>query len=101
MHRQEETLEYAVAAARAARRRLVVVGPDGALPEGAFRLAGADYSWLFPRTAAVIHHGGFGTTAEVLRAGVPHVIVPVLADHPFWAARLHRAGLAGRCRCAG
>ncbi|MEV4031687.1 glycosyltransferase [Streptomyces umbrinus] len=96
VHRQEETLEYAVAAARAAHRRLVVVGgPDGALPEDVFRLAGADYSWLFPRTAAVIHHGGFGTTAEVLRAGVPHVIVPVFADHPFWAARLHRAGLAG------
>ncbi|MFG2212846.1 glycosyltransferase [Streptomyces sp. NPDC048638] len=96
VHRQEETLRYAIDAARGAGRRLVVVGgPDGALPDDVFRLSGADYSWLFPRTAAVIHHGGFGTTAEVLRAGVPHVIVPVFADHPFWAARLFRAGLGG------
>ncbi|MET9520187.1 glycosyltransferase [Streptomyces sp. NPDC002994] len=96
VHRQEATLEYAITAARGVGRRLVVVGgPDGMLPDDVFRLDGADYSWLFPRTAAVIHHGGFGTTAEVLRAGVPHVVVPVFADHPFWAARLHRAGLAG------
>ncbi|MEW2398076.1 nucleotide disphospho-sugar-binding domain-containing protein [Streptomyces sp. NPDC046862] len=56
---------------------------------------------LFPRTVAVIHHGGFGTTADVLRADVPQVIVPVFADDPFWAARLHRAGPAGGRPCAG
>lgn len=45
------------------------------------------YRWLFPRMAAVVHHGGAGTTAEGFCAGVPSVICPFFADQPFWAAR--------------
>jgi UDP:flavonoid glycosyltransferase YjiC (YdhE family) len=52
------------------------------------------HEWLFPRVAAVVHHAGAGTTAAGLRAGVPAVPVPVLADQPFWAGRLHRLGAA-------
>jgi UDP:flavonoid glycosyltransferase YjiC (YdhE family) len=52
------------------------------------------HDWLFPRTAAVVHHAGAGTTAAGLRAGVPAVPVPVLVDQPFWADRLHRLGVA-------
>jgi UDP:flavonoid glycosyltransferase YjiC (YdhE family) len=43
--------------------------------------------------AAVVHHGGAGTTAEGLRAGVPSVIVPFLFDQPFWGARIAALGL--------
>jgi UDP:flavonoid glycosyltransferase YjiC (YdhE family) len=97
LHRQERVLEFTLKAVRNAGRRLIMVGgPDGALPDDVFRLNQVDYAWLFPRTAAVIHHGGAGTTAEVVRAGVPQVIVPVFADHPFWAARLFEAGVAAR-----
>ncbi|MFD7630075.1 glycosyltransferase [Streptomyces sp. NPDC059851] len=49
---------------------------------------------LFPRTAAVVHHGGAGTTAAALRAGVPAVPVPVTADQPFWAGRVAALGAA-------
>ncbi|MFG1610796.1 glycosyltransferase [Actinoplanes sp. NPDC049265] len=52
----------------------------------------APHDWLFPRMAAVVHHAGAGTTAAALRAGVPAVPVPVLADQPFWAARVHALG---------
>ncbi|MBI0297224.1 glycosyltransferase, partial [Streptomyces sp. PRKS01-29] len=54
------------------------------------------HDWLFPRTAAVVHHAGAGTTAAGLRAGVPAVPVPAMADQPFWAARLHWLGAAPR-----
>ena len=54
------------------------------------------HDWLFPRTAAVVHHAGAGTTGAGLRAGVQAVPVPVLVDQPFWAARLHRLGVAPR-----
>jgi UDP:flavonoid glycosyltransferase YjiC (YdhE family) len=52
------------------------------------------HDWLFPQTAAVVHHAGAGTTGAGLRAGVPAVPVPVLVDQPFWADRLHRLGVA-------
>ncbi|MFJ8595243.1 glycosyltransferase [Streptomyces sp. NPDC093598] len=52
------------------------------------------HALLFPRTAAVIHHAGAGTTAAVLRAGVPTIPVPVQFDGGFWAARLVAVGAA-------
>ena len=52
------------------------------------------HSALFPRTAAVVHHAGAGTTAAGLRAGVPAVPVPIQFDEGFWAARLVGLGVA-------
>jgi UDP:flavonoid glycosyltransferase YjiC (YdhE family) len=49
------------------------------------------HAWLFPQLAAVVHHGGAGTTGAGLRAGVPAVVVPFFADQPFWVERV--AGL--------
>lgn len=54
----------------------------------------APHDWLLPRVAAVVHHGGAGTTAAAVRHGVPAVPVPVLADQPFWSERVHRQGAA-------
>jgi sterol 3beta-glucosyltransferase len=52
----------------------------------------APHDWLFPKTAAVVHHAGAGTTAAGLRAGVPTVSVPVITDQPFWASRVTALG---------
>lgn len=52
------------------------------------------HDWLFPRVAAVVHHAGAGTSAAAVRHGIPAVPVPILADQPFWAARLHGLGVA-------
>jgi sterol 3beta-glucosyltransferase len=73
---------------------LTDIAEVGAMPESVHVLDGAPHSWLFPRTAAVVHHGGAGTTAAALRAGVPSVIVPHGNDQPGWARRVHELGAA-------
>ncbi|GAA4922468.1 sterol 3beta-glucosyltransferase [Actinomycetospora succinea] len=50
------------------------------------------HDWLFDRVAAVVHHGGAGSTAAGLRAGKPTLVCPFLGDQPFWAARVHALG---------
>ena len=62
------------------------------LPDSVLKTGEVPHSWLFPRMAAVVHHGGAGTTAAGLRAGVPSVIVPYFADQPFWARHVHQLG---------
>ena len=55
----------------------------------------ASFGALFPRTAAIVHHGGIGTTAQALRSGRPQLIVPMTHDQPDNAAHVKRLG-AGR-----
>jgi sterol 3beta-glucosyltransferase len=67
---------------------------EGAQDERIFITRGAPHDWLFPRMAAAVHHGGAGTTAAAVRAGIPSVIVPFYGDQPFWARCLQREGAA-------
>jgi rhamnosyltransferase subunit B len=53
----------------------------------------APYSELFPRAAAIVHSGGVGTTAQVLRAGKPMLVMPYSHDQPDNAARVKRLGV--------
>jgi sterol 3beta-glucosyltransferase len=62
------------------------------LPPSVYLLAEAPHDWLFPQMAAVVHHGGAGTTAAALRAGVPTVICPFFGDQPFWGRRVATLG---------
>lgn len=48
---------------------------------------------LFPASAAVVHHGGAGTTALALRAARPQVVLPFTMDQPFFARRVHEIGV--------
>src|SRR5262249_34294138 len=52
------------------------------------------YSLLFPHAALIVHHGGIGTAAQALRAGLPQLVVPYLVDQPDNAHRLTRLGVA-------
>lgn len=57
-------------------------------PENVYAIDSIPHDWLFPQVAAVIHHGGAGTTAAGLRAGCPTCIVPFFGDQFFWATRV-------------
>lgn len=85
------------ALAKSNQRGILLTGWGGMRPEflsdRVFILDSAPHSWLFPRVAAVVHHGGAGTTAEGLRAGVPAVVLPFVLDQPFWGARIKTLGL--------
>lgn len=81
---------------RTGRRGLLATGwgglRPGDLPESVHVVDEVPHDWLFPRMAAVVHHGGAGTTAAGLRAGRPSVICPFSMDQPFWGRRVHEAG---------
>jgi len=85
------------ALAKTHQRGIILSGWGGMhaddLPGTVFRLESAPFSWLFPRMAAVVHHGGAGTTAAGLRAGVPSIVTPVFADQPFWGYRVAQLGV--------
>jgi sterol 3beta-glucosyltransferase len=88
-------VDLIVRAATLAGQR-IVLGSAGtelpALPPDVHVLADAPYRWLLPRMAAVIHHGGAGTTTEALLAGVPNAAVSIGADQPFFGRRVHELG---------
>lgn len=87
-----------VVRALAGRRALFWPGWNGlgnaTLPPNVLRIDATPHDWLFPRTAAVIHHGGSGTTHSALRAGRPSIVMPFTGDQPFWARRLQLLGVA-------
>ncbi|MDF1596574.1 MAG: glycosyltransferase [Acidimicrobiia bacterium] len=51
------------------------------------------HDWLFPQMAAVVHHGGAGTTGTALQSGTPSVVVPSFADQFFWGERVEALGV--------
>jgi sterol 3beta-glucosyltransferase len=63
------------------------------LPDDVFMLSSIPHSWLFPRMAAVVHHGGAGTTSAGLRAGVPSIVIPFMGDQRFWGEKVKRLGV--------
>jgi vancomycin aglycone glucosyltransferase len=65
----------------------------GPLPEGVLPIGTVSHASLFPRCAAVVHHGGAGTTTTAARAGVPQIVVPHLLDQFYWAGRVTALGI--------
>jgi UDP:flavonoid glycosyltransferase YjiC (YdhE family) len=64
----------------------------GEAPPNVYLVGECAHDWLFPRCAAVCHHGGAGTTAAGLRCDRPTVIVPFFGDQPFWGQIVAAAG---------
>ncbi|MCL2927184.1 MAG: glycosyltransferase [Trichodesmium sp. MAG_R01] len=92
-------LEAAIALRELGCRAVFIAGqearklPPELLPEGTIAVEYASHSKLFPRSVAIVHHGGVGTTGEALLAGRPMLVVPDYFDRPDNAARVVRLGV--------
>ena len=94
----EETAELVIKALKKTNQRALLFSGWGGLhkeglPDSLFMIDTTPHAWLFPRMAAVVHHGGAGTTASGLRAGVPSIVVPFFGDQAFWGKRVHDLGV--------
>ncbi|MEV4671979.1 glycosyltransferase [Actinomadura sp. NPDC049382] len=76
--------------------RGIVQGDPATSDEHVLAVRDVPHTWLFPRMAAVVHHGGAGTTAAGLRAGVPTVVCPFFGDQPYWGERVAALGAGPR-----
>lgn len=97
--RPEETADTVVAALQQAGVRGILLSgwaglKPSRLPDTVLQIDEVPHSWLFPQVAAVVHHGGAGTIAAALRAGVPQVSVPFSGDQPFWTHTIAELGVA-------
>jgi UDP:flavonoid glycosyltransferase YjiC (YdhE family) len=63
------------------------------VPDGVRHFSYVPFSQVLPRAAALVHHGGIGTTAQGLAAGIPHLVMPLAHDQPDNADRLRRLGV--------
>ncbi len=82
---------------KSGQRGLVMTGwsgmETGSHSDRIYMLDHAPHEWIFPRMSALVHHGGAGTIAQGLRAGVPSVIIPFAFDQFFWGERVREQGL--------
>ena len=98
MRASTDVAQVAIEALRAQGRRAVVLRgwADLALiddRDDCFAVGEVNQQQLFGRVAAVVHHGGAGTTTTAARAGAPQVVVPQMADQPYFAGRVAELGI--------
>jgi len=97
MHASQDLVEAAVGAARALGRRVIVSRGwsdlSAADDADCLTIGDVDHGKLFGRVAAVVHHGGAGTTTAAARAGTPQVVLPEAYDQFYWARLLEDLGI--------
>jgi UDP:flavonoid glycosyltransferase YjiC (YdhE family) len=97
--RAQEGAQIILGALERTEVRAIVQGWDEALrgpanPQRVYFAGAMPHRWLFDRVSMVIHHGGFGTTAATLRAGVPGLVVPHVIDQFYWGQRVTELGVS-------
>ncbi|WP_433734365.1 glycosyltransferase [Nocardia sp. CA-129566] len=97
-HAPKGIARVAIEASRAHGRRVLLARgwADLALiddQDDCFVVGEVNQQALFGRVAAVVHHGGAGTTTTAARAAAPQVVVPQIADQPYWAGRVAELGI--------
>ena len=91
--------EAAVEACRILNIRGVLLGKGGDqmpsdLPANVLQADYAPFSVVFPKATCVVHHGGIGTSAQAMKAGVPQLVMPMAFDQADNAVRMRRLGIA-------
>ena len=94
----KKVTETIMEAARTIDRKVVVQSGwaglgDAEIPSNVFVARFVPHTWLFSRASCVVHHGGAGTTAAALRAGIPQMIVWHLGDQPSWGQKVRGHGI--------
>nr|WP_042185507.1 glycosyltransferase [Kibdelosporangium sp. MJ126-NF4]CEL16714.1 possible glycosyltransferase [Kibdelosporangium sp. MJ126-NF4]CTQ92057.1 possible glycosyltransferase [Kibdelosporangium sp. MJ126-NF4] len=97
-HAPKDVARVATEAVRAQGRRVLLASGWAGLAQvddatDSFVVGEVNQQALFRRVAAVVHHGGAGTTTTAARAGAPQVVVPQIADQPYWADRVAELGI--------
>ncbi|MFF7993969.1 glycosyltransferase [Kitasatospora xanthocidica] len=97
-HAPADIARIALEAGRAHGRRVVLARGWAGLdavddPDDCLVVGEVNQQALFRRVAAVVHHGGAGTTTTAALAGAPQVVVPRIADQPYWAVRVAELGI--------
>jgi UDP:flavonoid glycosyltransferase YjiC (YdhE family) len=92
-----ESASLFVDAIRQAGVRAIIQGWEAGirqltLPSTIYAAGSLPHSWLLPRCAGVVHHGGYGTTAAGFRAGVPALVIPHVADQFYWGQKVCELG---------
>jgi UDP:flavonoid glycosyltransferase YjiC (YdhE family) len=91
----DATMRLFAEAARLAGCRAIIQAehPPAIAPDNIMFIRDVEHHLLFPRCAAVVHHGGAGTSHAVSRAGRPSIVIEHVTDQAFWGGLLHRAGI--------
>jgi vancomycin aglycone glucosyltransferase len=99
MRASDQTGRVLIEAARALGLRSILsqgwagLTPSDMVPsKDCFSIGDVNHAKLFPRVAAIVHHGGAGTTQTAARAGAPQVIIPHNYDQFYWAHRVQQLG---------
>ena len=97
---QELTAMVVEALSRTGKRGLLATGGGALVADTmyshAYMVSNVPHDRILPLVSAAIHHGGAGTTAASLRAGLPTTIMPFLGDQPFWGRRVEQLGVGPR-----
>ena len=97
IHDQEGVMQIVTESLnRLGKRGILQIGRNegsGRVSDNIFHAGWVPHEWLFPRMAAIVHHGGASTIANGLRSGVPSVIIPFAWDQPFWGRRIEKLGV--------
>jgi sterol 3beta-glucosyltransferase len=93
-----KTADFFVTAIQQAGLRAIILGWEAALaemslPPSIYPARSISFNWLLPQAAEIVHHGGFGTTAAGLRAGIPALVIPHIVDQFYWAQKVFELGV--------